>query len=433
MLKSFNQTQDFLYELRNAGSKFSLDRIKKLCEVLGNPQNKYPVIHVAGTNGKGSVCAMLEASLRGLGLKTGMFTSPHLVYLGERVQINRTPISADEIIALVARLKNIADNLFGLGDFSNYPSFFEFMTMLAFEKFAKEKVDCAIVEVGLGGRLDSTNIVNADICVITSIALDHTEFLGDSLEKIAQEKAGILKENVPLVCGYLPSEAMSVIAQRARELNCPFYKVEDFYESEKDLPQTSLRGAFQSRNAALARVVAKVLDESGKGVFKGLYDVSESALKNVSWAARWQEIELSSGGKLILDASHNEEGACSLEENLIAFEKANSGKKPIIAVGVLGRSRAEHLMKVVARHASEIILLKPNQPRASSFEELRECLGETNAIVRESTVGEIFKSGNKCTAVKVGETIISTGSIYLAGEVLAALSGGESDGLQDRI
>ena len=428
----FTQTENFLYALRNAGSKYSLDRIRKFCGALSNPQDSYPVIHVAGTNGKGSVCAMLESILRARGLKTGMYTSPHLVHIGERIQINRTPMGSEEIILETARLKDIADSIFNSSDLADYPSFFEFMTAMAFEKFSREKVDCAVVEVGLGGRLDSTNIVNPCMCAITSIALDHTEFLGNTIEQIALEKAGIIKSGVPVVCGFLPKQAMGLVERIADERKCVLYKAEDFFPDTDSLPKTSLKGSFQRRNAAVAAIAAKVLEDSKLPQFSKLSDFTEKALSEVSWAARWQKIPLKNNVTLILDASHNEEGGNALEENLSGLEHELGGEKPVVCVGSLGRDRAKAILKVVSRHASEIIFIKPDQPRALGYVELRECLGNSSLPIRESALEDVFLPGGRCAAVKNGATIVSTGSIYLAGEVLAAIGAKVPDGLQDR-
>ena len=203
MKSEFEAVEDFLYKLRNAGSKFSLERIKLLCANLENPQERFPKIHIAGTNGKGSVCAMLESILRNSGLKVGMFTSPHLLYLGERIQINRIPISKEKLLEYVAKVRDVCDTLFDISDVENYPSFFELMTAVCFLYFADEHVDVAVIEVGLGGRLDSTNIITPVCSVITSVALDHTEYLGQTIEKIAREKAGIIKPRIPVAIGFL--------------------------------------------------------------------------------------------------------------------------------------------------------------------------------------------------------------------------------------
>ena len=426
---------DFVYALRNAGSKFSLDRIAKFARAFGNPQEKYPVIHGAGTNGKGSVCAMLERILRECGLKTGMFTSPHLIRIGERVQINRTELSEDEFLRRIGRLREVADEIFDPSDIADYPSFFEYMTVLGFAEFADAKVDAAVIEVGLGGRLDSTNIVSPDICAITSIGLDHTALLGDTYAKIAAEKAGIIKRGVPVVCGFVPDEAREVIAARAAELDAPFYDVREYFPDDESLPETSLFGIFQRRNAAVAVLCSRILRgraEAGKAaaVFGKIgADAVRRALRDVSWAARWQKIPLANGATLILDASHNEEGARTLESNL----KTLGGEKPVVAVGVLGEERARPLFSVISKYAREILLLVPDQPRALDFRALKNCIGECGVPIRECKVGEVFQKGFKSPFVKSGETIISTGSIYLAGEVLCALKNDKSDGLSDLI
>ncbi len=434
----FSQLKDmegFLYALRDAGSKYSLDRISDFCSALGNPQDDFPKIHVAGTNGKGSVCAMLESILRGSGAKVGMFTSPHLVYIGERVQINRQLLSSDVLVKRVAELKSVADSIFSKSAVASYPSFFEFMTALAFWEFSRAKVDCAVIEVGLGGKLDSTNIISPDISVITSIGLDHIQMLGSSIAEIAREKAGIIKESTPVVCGFLPDEAIVEIEKIAKEKNASLYKVADYYSDEESYPNTSLFGYYQRRNAAIASLCVSVLRERAENnlspqIYAKLTDeVVKASLNNVSWNARWQSIKLANGARLILDASHNEEGARCLERNL--KDLCSDGLRPTVVVGVLGEERAIPLLQVVKKYASKIVLLVPNQPRALNFDALRRCLGETDIPIENGKVAEIFKCGNICTLAKSGDTIISTGSIYLAGEVLAALSGEINDSLQD--
>ena len=437
---NFKKLESFLFALRDAGSKYSLDRMRKFAVSLGNPQKKYPVIHVAGTNGKGSVCAMIEAALRGSGLKVGLFTSPHLVKLGERVQINREILGEEAILKEMSLLRKTADTIFDPLDKPNYPSFFEYMTMLAFCVFAKAKVDCAVLEVGLGGLLDSTNIVDPDIAVITSIGYDHTQMLGKTLREIASQKAGIIKRGVPVVCGFLPDEAIRVIEEKARDLSAPIYKASDYFKVDSELPETSLSGVFQRRNAAVAHLVLRVLRgdffcSTGKDlrskIFKISDDVILSALKKVDWPARWQKMELPAGKMLILDASHNEEGARALESNLIDFI-SKSAKRPDIAVGVLGRERAIPLLKVVKKYARRIFLLVPKQPRALDYAGLRECLGKCEIPVENCAVDDIFAPHNISEKLEPGGVLVCTGSIYLAGEVMAAITGSSADQLQDR-
>ena len=189
---AYSAVQEYLFGLKARGLKFGIDRMRVLVKALGHPERRYPVIHVAGTNGKGSVSALLDAILHAAGWRTGLYTSPHLVKLGERVQVDRQRLTEAEIIAYVNELRPAADDptLFSAAD---HPSFFEFMTAMAFLQFARRQVDAAVVEVGLGGRLDATNVVQPEVAAITSIGFDHCDMLGDRLESIAAEKAGIIK------------------------------------------------------------------------------------------------------------------------------------------------------------------------------------------------------------------------------------------------
>lgn len=424
----FGELQRFLFDLRNAGSKFSLERIRKISQALGSPEKNYPKIHVAGTNGKGSTCAMLESICRDSGMKTGMYTSPHLLYLGERIQINRVPVGKTRLMELLGRVLKVCDCLFSRADMAEYPSFFEVMTAAAFLHFAEEKVDVGIIEVGLGGRLDSTNIITPNISVITTIGLDHTQYLGNTIAEIAAEKAGIIKKSVPVVAGFLQAEAFAAIESAARRADARLYSAGDFFKDESEMPKCALEGAYQRRNAAVASLCARVL-ASGGGPFKGLESFIPTGLKRVSWAARWQKIPLKNNATLILDASHNPEGAEALRENLQALKE--SGIAPIVTVGVLGRERAKALLSVIAEYAKKIVFLVPDQPRALSFEEL-EALTPKGVSTMRAKVQEVYSNG-KCLLAEDGDVVVSTGSIYLAGEVLSSLYSEPKDSMSDLI
>ena len=424
----FGELQRFLFDLRNAGSKFSLERIRKISQALGNPEKKYPKIHIAGTNGKGSTCAMLESICRESGMKTGMYTSPHLLYLGERIQINRVPVGKTRLMELLGRVLKVCDCLFSRADMADYPSFFEVMTAAAFLHFAEEKVDVGIIEVGLGGRLDSTNIITPNISVITTIGLDHTQYLGNTIAEIAAEKAGIIKKSVPVVVGFLPEEAFAAIESAVRRANTRLYSAGDFFKDESEMPKCALEGAYQRRNAAVASLCARVL-ASGGGPFEGLEAFISTGLERVSWAARWQKIPLKNNATLILDASHNPEGAEALRENLQALKE--SGIAPIVTVGVLGRERAKALLSVIAEYAKKIVFLVPDQPRALSFEEL-EALTPKGVPTMRAKVQNVYSNG-KCLVAEDGDVVVSTGSIYLAGEVLSSLYSEPKDSMSDLI
>ena len=407
-------TKAYLLGLKSTGAKYGIDHMRVLAARLGHPERAYPVIHVAGTNGKGSVCAMLDAMHRRMGRTVGMYTSPHLVFLGERVQVNRQPLSPEELCRYVELVRPHAEAM-AKDDPINIPSYFEFMTAAAFLRFKEAKVDVALIEVGLGGRLDATNVVQPQLCVITSIGFDHMDYLGDTLEKIAVEKAGIIKPGVPVVIGRLPPEAEEPIRAIAKERGAPMHSVcEVFGENVKAYPHTRLAGSFQRLNAATAILATRVIEKT--------LPVNESArdaaLAEVDWPARWQKFSLSDGRTLILDASHNLEGAQTLDENLASLRKETS-RAPIIIVGALGEHRAKALLDVAARYAREIILLQPNQPRATEFEVLEKLVpANFSGVVKRSRVAEIFSKPGECALGNFGETIVATGSIYLLGEIL---------------
>ncbi len=424
----FGELQRFLFDLRNAGSKFSLERIRKISQALGSPEKNYPKIHIAGTNGKGSTCAMLESICRASGMKTGMYTSPHLLYLGERIQIDRAPVGKARLMELLGRVLKVCDRLFSRADMAEYPSFFEVMTAAAFLHFAEEKVDVGIIEVGLGGRLDSTNIITPNISVITTIGLDHTQYLGNTIAEIAAEKAGIIKKSVPVVAGFLQAEAFAAIESAARRADARLYSAGDFFKDESEMPKCALEGAYQRRNAAVASLCARVL-ASGGGPFEGLEAFIPTGLERVSWAARWQKIPLENNATLIMDASHNPEGAEALRENLQALKE--SGIAPIVTVGVLGRERAKALLSVIAEYAKKIVFLVPDQPRALSFEEL-EALTPKGVSTMRAKVQDVYSNG-KCLLAEDGDVVVSTGSIYLAGEVLSSLYSEPKDSMSDLI
>ncbi|TVP79660.1 MAG: bifunctional folylpolyglutamate synthase/dihydrofolate synthase [Puniceicoccaceae bacterium] len=422
-MPTYSKTLDYLYALKNRGSKYGIERMRLLVDALGHPEWQFPVVHVAGTNGKGSVCAMLEALYRDNGYRTGLFTSPHLVHLGERVQVDRQRLTPAEIVTYTAQLKPIAADL-GRDDPDRHPTFFEFMTAMAFLRFAAERVDIACIETGLGGRLDSTNVVEPELSIITTISLDHTEMLGDTLAAIAGEKAGIIKPGKPVLMGRLPAEAEAVVRRVAAERGCPLYVLTERFPDERALPHTNLAGGFQRWNAALAVYATEILS--------GHFPIqSVAALDRVDWAGRWQEMEVD-GRRLILDASHNPEGVLELAKNLDQLI-VEAGRPPHIIAGTLGEDRARSLMAVVATRADELYLVAPQQERATPTGFLKSCLARD---AMEAEVSALFPQPGRCTVGQPGDAIVLAGSIYLIGEVLEQIQGlGSKDGsvLQDRV
>lgn len=417
VFREFSEVRDYLYGLKAHGAKYGIDRMRLLVERLDHPERRYPVVHVAGTNGKGSTVALLEAIFRAAGHRTGMFTSPHLIYQGERVQVDRQILPHDQIVRYTNALRPVAEAMAAI-DPSDHPSFFEFMTAMAFLRFAEAGVGVAIVETGLGGRLDATNVVEPALCVITSIGFDHMDLLGDTLEAIAAEKAGILKPGVPVVLGCLPPEAEAVIRARAEALGCPLHTVpERFGRDLEQLPACALPGRFQRLNAATATLAAEVLAAR----FDLTPDTIGRGLQTATWEGRWDR-RFFGGRELILDATHNEEGIPFLREQLSALV-ARTGQRPIVVTGTLGHRRAEALLPVIAEWAREIHLLRPKQPRACTWEELEAAIPPAFAgPVFRRELSDLFPRAGEIRLGAENETIVATGSIYLIGEILEAVS-----------
>jgi len=427
-LPDYASVQDYLFSLKARGGSYGIDRMRHFVDVLGHPERVVPVIHVAGTNGKGSVCAMLEAMLRAAGWRTGLYTSPHLVRLGERVQVDRRPLSEAEISGYVAELVPLAERAAATAE-AAHPTFFEFMTAMAFRHFARERCDVAIIEVGLGGRLDATNVVNPEVAIITSIGLDHCEYLGDRLEQIAAEKAGIIKPGRPVVLGRMPESAEQVIRSIAAERQAPVHSVRETYAALEDCPVTNLVGENQRWNAATAELAARVLP----GRWRLDEETGRRELGRIDWPGRWQ-VMYAGGRKLILDAVHNPEAAPGLAQNLSRLVQ-EEGRRPIVVMGVLGASRARELVPVAAKFAREIVFVVPRQARACGFAELESFVPAAydGRLIR-GTVESLFPGPDGCRVGETGDTVVVAGSIYLLGEILARLEpnrGPDEGRLQD--
>jgi len=402
-------TLAWLTDLRAGGSRLGIERMRALAGALGLEARLagIPVLHVAGTNGKGSTCAMIEAVQRAHGRRTGLYTSPHLIHLGERVRIDGAPLDDARMVDLAARLRPVAGRL-AADTPALAPTFFELMTALALLAFAEARVDVAILETGLGGRLDATSFCQPLVTAITSIGYDHQEFLGDTLEAIAAEKAGILKPGIPCVLGRLPPEAERVVRARADELGCPVHLAAP---AGADLPAVGLEGEHQRVNGAVALRVcelaaARLPLEPAR---------ARAALPKVDWPARWQRLRLADGRQLIVDASHNEEGARMLEPLLAALPS------PTVIVGATGSNRAQPLLAAVARHAARLYLVEPSSERATPLAELERLLGPAPCPVRRARVADLFPAPGACAAP--GDPVVVVGSLYLAGEVLGRLQG----------
>ena len=413
-LDSYAAARDWLYSLKNRGSKYGIDRMVRLAEALGHPERSYPCIHVAGTNGKGSTCAMLERVLRGHGWRVGLSTSPHLVRQGERIQVDRRILEDEEILGYVRELLPTAEAI-GREDPELHPSFFEFMTAMAFLHFERSKVDVAVIEVGLGGRLDATNVVQPELCVITSIGLDHCEILGGTHAAIAREKGGIIKAGVPVVIGRLPPEADAEIAGICAERGSPLHRLtERFGEDLESLPATNLKGSYQRLNAGVALLASELLRDR----FRLDMERTRRCLLDVAWAGRWEERRMTRR-QVVFDVSHNEEGARWLEDNLARLQLETGGAKPDVVMGVMGGYRAASLVPTVARWARSITFVVPSQDRACSWEELEGFVPKGfEGMIGRSSIAELFPEKGVCTLdFESDSPLVITGSIYLIGEI----------------
>jgi dihydrofolate synthase/folylpolyglutamate synthase len=355
-----------------------------------------------------------------------------------------------EILAYTNELMPVAQTAAALAA-DEHATFFEFMTAMAFLQFQRKQVDVAIVEVGLGGRLDATNVVEPAVSVITSIGLDHVAELGGTIAQIAREKAGIIKPGRPVVMGRLPAEAESVVREVAAAQGAPLHSVREIFgEGIAGYPTTNLEGDYQRWNAATATLAVRVFYSECRAAAcrqavpgpaasadptKGelTEEVIARGLAHVNWPGRWQRTSIG-GRPLILDASHNPEGAGMLDQNLRRLI-AETGRRPVVVAAALGEFRARALLEVVLRHAAEVHLVTPHQARACTFEELA-ALVPTDARhrLRRGTVADIFPDARTCTIGVPDDTVVVTGSIYLLGEVLERIEPGRGAGegkLQD--
>ncbi len=304
-LTSYRHFIDHLNDREFFGQKLGLERIQHLLRSLGDPHTQYKIIHIAGTNGKGSTAAMIHAILLASGYRVGLYTSPHLVDFCERIRIQDEDITQDRVMALAKRVHSQgSENL----------TFFEMATAIAFLAFAESHCEWVVLETGLGGRLDATNVVTPEVSVITSIGLDHQQFLGNTLGKIALEKAGIIKKGVPLVLGPMPEEAETVIRSEVKKLSSPLYSVTQ--KSEMPLP---LLGDHQQWNAAIALQVVAVLRDKNNLIPE---DAVQKGLKAVRWPGRLEYV--SKKPKILLDGAHNEDGAYALLKYLEGESLKNS-------------------------------------------------------------------------------------------------------------
>ena len=398
---TYDEALSFLHSLRMFGFQPGLETTRHLAALAGNPQERLRFIHVAGTNGKGSTCALLESVYRAAGLRVGLYTSPHLVRFGERIQIDRVPISDADLARHVEALRVLA--------VGTEPTFFEFTTVLALRHFAEQQVDLVIWETGLGGRLDATNIVTPLASVITNIALDHQRVLGTTLAAIASEKAGIIKPEVPVLTATEDSDARAIIAFKARELDAPLITI-GAMERANFRFEISLLGEHQRTNAALAAATVRLL--------RFLLPVSDeqlaTGLADVVWPGRLQVVKRGTQ-TLLLDGAHNPAGIAALQA---ALAEHFPGRRPTLVLGMLADKDWPAMVASLVPLASRVVTAPVASERTVSAEELRAaCLavGGGRPVRAANSAAEALK------LIIPDPFVLVTGSLYFLGEVMERL------------
>lgn len=430
---------EWLFELRGPSLKWDLDTARAFDACLGHPGRHFPIAHVGGTNGKGSVAAMIQAIARAAGLRTGLSTSPHLVCPTERIRVDDVPIPVDRLIATIAALRERADSASRAGSLPRYPSFFEMMTAAALVTFREHAVELGVLEVGLGGRLDATNVVTPAVTVVTTIALDHVKTLGGSLASIAKEKAGIIKPGVPVVIGPLPDVARDVMRAVARERGAPLHEmaaevaVREHADGSIDIrtPKAryerialALAGTHQRVNAALAvRAIELVRERVGLR----LPDRAVTAgLGRVDWPGRLESI--GARPRVLLDAAHNVEGAQALGAHL-AREDERCGRpaQRVLVFGITEGRDAEALFAPMAPHVDCVIVVTPEIVKAQPAPDVARALAShTESVVSEASVLAALERAREAAGPD-GEVLVA-GSLYLVGDARRALLALEGSG-----
>ena len=406
---NYTDAIQFLFDLQLFGTQPGLENTFQLAALAGNPQNKLRFIHVAGTNGKGSTCAMLESIYRSAGLRTGLYTSPHLVAFGERIQVNRQSISQADIARLTGEMRSLMTHF----PADKHPTFFEVVTVMALKYFAEQGCDLVIWEAGLGGRLDATNIVTPLASVITNIQFDHQAWLGDTLEKIAAEKAGIIKPGVPVITAVDDPGAFRVLFATAQKNNSPFSLITWAQADYPPLQSLSLPllGEHQRLNAAVAvhtvRAVADKIPVTDAIIQKGLL--------SVRWPGRLQVVERGNGKRALLDGAHNIGGAETLRSALRTYFPSTH---PTLVLGLLRDKDCQAICEILAPLAQKILVAPVSSKRTAATAELAAACRAANPkaeIIEAASAGEALEM-----SAQDDFTVVS-GSLYLIGEVLELL------------
>jgi dihydrofolate synthase/folylpolyglutamate synthase len=423
--------REYLFGLEERGIKFGLSNIRHMLGTVGDPQLKYRTVHVGGTNGKGSTVAFLTSVLRQAGFSAGRYTSPHLVDFSERIVVDDTPISEAELDELILLFMPIAERMPEI-DGLEKPTYFEFGTALAFEHFRRKKVDFAVIETGLGGRLDSTNVLEPEAVVITNVDVDHAQYLGDLIPQIAFEKAEIIKPGAPVVTAARHDEAIEVIRKKCRETGSDlfFHGVDFSYDIEPDqFPQqrmsftsrlgdlhdivVPLAGAYQGENAALAAMASLILKER----FPNITDESiRNGFASTEWPCRFEPVRRDP--LTIVDGAHNPSAAASLRDEI---ERAFPDKPITLIVAVSADKNAAGIVSALSPIAANIIVTRYSLHRSMPAETLFEVARQYSdkCVLEPSLEDAVARADSEASADSL---ILIAGSLYLAGEAVELFS-----------
>ena len=414
-IKSYRNCLETLYSLRRYGIILGLDVIEEILRTLGNPQKNFKTIHVAGTNGKGSVASTLSTILIHEGFRVGLYTSPHLVRFNERICINNHPVSDENVVAAYEAVKAVH-----LG--SREPTFFEFSTAMAFYEFGRHDVDWAIVETGMGGRLDATNVTSPDLVIITNISLEHKLFLGNTISEITREKGGIIKKGVPVVTGVTQKQAISILKTIAESQSAPFYRYKDAFRVRKNRNttfnyygidhvwrslRTGLTGGHQIHNAALVLAACELLNKNGLNL---TVENIKYGLEKNKWPGR---LEIVSNSPLILlDGAHNFIAARYLAKYL---SENLSQRNVILVIGILDDKPYKAMLKDLLPFCKKAILTRPKIDRALAPEKLYEVAGQMMSDIR--IIPDVDKAIiHAVENASPDDAICIAGSLYVVGE-----------------
>ena len=424
----------YLDELNTFGIRLGLTRMEELCARLGNPERSYQVIHIAGTNGKGSVTQMMDAVCRAAGIRSGRYLSPHLVSYTERMSVDGHDISEERFAELLTRVRTAADEMVAAGH--EHPTQFEALTALAFLYFAEERVEIAVVETGLGGLLDSTNVVEPALTIITNIAMDHADRCGGTLAGIAEHKAGIIKEGVPVITA-ATGEPLAIIERRAEELGADIFVCgEDFSAVLQHSPESgqqvafhslicresepyalALAGGYQAENAALVIMAAKLMEREDSRVTEAAV---RTALRTVRHPARF-EILMQENLPIVIDGAHNPAGMRALRAGLDCYFP---DVPRVFLLGILKDKDIDAMLAVLLRSGDTVITVRPNSERAAAADVVAAIaagMGLESHACSDAAEG-LAQAGAR--ARERGALLVVAGSLYLVGGIRALLTAG---------